>query len=215
MAEAKRARSPRRRWVPGLTNMQLPKLDFPSVVATIAMVVSLATLYLTYLRPAHLILGIAAISATYHGGPHLSIPMSISNDGSKLATILNAKVTESRENSTDQTSYVVALTAAPEKAVDPMIGAATKDNSAPFIPFVVGPNSELQRVLILPLDGKRPLASSNQISHFKIALKTMTGDVLTEVTIRWPADVTALLAANRGVVVPTFDVGVWQDQPVR
>jgi hypothetical protein len=185
-----------------------------AVIAFLAFGTSLFSLYWTNFRPAHISLTIAMVTATRNGGSHVSIPVSIANDGAQATTVTGVKLLESDGDS--RSLYVAGLTTTPEKAIEPINGVVGKDDAALFVPFLVLAGTEIQKVFIfVPLSGPGLagdlLAKSGKMIQYKIAVRTSQGDVSETKSVLWRPEVDSHLAQGRGVTQPTFDIGSWQE----
>ncbi len=193
------------------TSDRRSRLSFTDVVAGAAFALSAGTLYWTSLRPANVIPAFASVTVTEHGGDHISIPITISNDGARSASIFSAKLLESLHN--DATLYDLGLETTPEKAADAEFGILAKHDVSPFVPFTLPPNGEVQKVLIFtPVTDGRLRAKSSQTVTYTIVFRTTVGDVRLKENVRWPSATDAILARGSGVSSVIANIADWQQQ---
>ena len=194
--------------------MQTPHSELLSLIAICASAIAIAISIWTNFRPASVHPAVSSIAVSQNGGAHLSVPISFSNSGAQSATIEGIKILETLNGK--QTLWVAAFTTTPEKWFDPVLGAADEKNTALFMPFTVGPRSEVQHIVIFaPLKGPNSsgqiLAADSAKVQYIFAIKTGKRDLRLTKHALWRDGVGVMLGRNSGVMNPTYDVGAWQE----
>ena len=180
------------------------------IISLISLIISLFTLFWN-VRPARVEPVMSAVFASREGGLHLSIPLSIVNQGAQSTVVLAAKLLES--DGSGESLWGADFTAEPDRAIPAMTGALTPTNAALWVPIVIPGNGQVERVFIFrpQHEGKDLLIASGRRVSYKVVL-LLSGDkeAYTSTYVRWPSETSAILSrAKGGVGSPGADVDRW------
>jgi hypothetical protein len=170
------------------------------VISLLSLVISLFTLFWS-VRPARIETAMSAVFASREGGIHISIPLSIVNNGARSTAVLAAKLIES--DGGHETTWGADFTADPSRSISAITGAITPSSATLWVPFIVPGNGQIERVFIFrPLDEHASNAIISRRKAFYRVVLLLSGDKEVDAStyVTWPDMTDAVLTQKKGGV---------------
>jgi hypothetical protein len=170
------------------------------VISLISLVISLFTLFWN-VRPARVEAAMSAVFASREGGLHVSIPLSIVNNGARSTAVLAAKLIESDNG--HESTWSADFTADPGRSISAITGSISPANATLWVPFIVPGNGQIERVFIFePLDESAPNAISSRRKAAYHVVLMLSGDKEVDATtsVTWPDLTDKVMTQKKGGV---------------
>jgi hypothetical protein len=186
------------------------------VISLISLVISLFTLFWN-VRPARVETAMSAVFASREGGIHISIPLSIVNNGARSTAVLAAKLIES--DGGRESTWGADFTADPNRSISAITGAITPSSATLWVPFIVPGNGQIERVFIFrPLDEHAPNAIFSRRKALYRVVLLLSGDkeIGASTYVTWPDLTDAVLTQKKGGVGSMgAELDRWISEPFR
>jgi hypothetical protein len=170
------------------------------VVSMISLCIALFTLFWS-VRPARVEPVMSTVFVSREGGMHLSVPLSIANNGARPSAVLAAKLYESSGGR--ESIWNADFTADTNRAIPAMTGSITSDNASMWVPFAVPANGQVERVFIFRPVADTPdelIGSGRKVSYRVVLLLPNSVEVETGANVTWPNLTDTVLKQGRGGV---------------
>jgi hypothetical protein len=184
------------------------------VISLLSLVISLFTLFWS-VRPARIETAMSAVFASREGGIHISIPLSIVNNGARSTAVLAAKLVET--DGGHRSTWGADFTADPNRSIAAITGAITPSSATLWVPFIVPGNGQIERVFIFrPLDdhASNAIISRRKALYRVVLLLSGDKEVVASTYVTWPDMTDAVLTQKRGGVGSMgAELDRWISQP--
>jgi hypothetical protein len=188
-----------RAWVASIPQA-VRTVNLSVLIALISLVISLLTLFLS-VRPARVSAVMSEVFASNEGGPHVSVPLSIVNTGSRPAAVLAAKLIES--DAGQDFLWGADFTIDPDHANSVVTGSITPMNASLWVPFQVPGNGQIERVFVFrPADNDAPemIQSHRTVNYRVVMLLSGNTEVSATTSVTWPPITNGVMATKKGGV---------------